>query len=178
MISFSYYTYIIDDGQIKSVCRHNGKKYVVSPWSLTWDDEYYYLLAHDENSNMIKHFRGDKMADIFLSRRKRKGKMLFGVAGITGYTKSTFSMFGGDDEFVRISCDNKLIGAVVDRYGSDLNILKENENRFIFTVKVKVSPQFFSWVFSFGKGMEIIYPDNIVAKMKEHLSELLHMYSK
>ncbi|OGO88421.1 MAG: hypothetical protein A2Y15_01240 [Clostridiales bacterium GWF2_36_10] len=177
MISFSYYTYIVENGKIKRISRHEGKKYIVSPWSLTWDDEFYYLLAHDEKNNMIKHFRIDKMADISLTRRIRKGKLLFGVTGISGYTKSTFSMFGGNDESVRISCDNSLIGVVIDRYGNDIPILKESNERFIFTAKVKVSPQFFAWIFSFGKGMEIVYPNNVVEQMKASLKELNELYN-
>ena len=176
IIKFSYYTYILEDGNIKRVHKHNGKKYIVSPWTLTWDDEYYYMLAHEEKSNMIKHFRVDKMQDITITKHERKGRLLFGVTGITGYTNSTFSMFGGTDENVRISCDNKLIGAVIDRYGSDIPILKEDDDKFVFTVKVKVSAQFFAWVFSFGNKMEIVYPENVVKQMKRSLKELCSIY--
>ncbi|PKM63472.1 MAG: WYL domain-containing protein [Firmicutes bacterium HGW-Firmicutes-21] len=177
MISFSYYTYKVENGKIKKIPRQDGKKYIVSPWSLTWDDEFYYLLAHDEKANMIKHFRVDKMADICPTRRERRGKLLFGVSGISGYTKSTFSMFGGEDESVRISCDNDLISVIIDRYGSDITILKESDDRFVVTAKVKVSPQFLAWVFSFGKGMEIVYPDNVVMRMKQLLEESSKLYS-
>ena len=176
MISFLYYTYIVEDGKIKRICRHDGKRYYASPWSLTWDDEFYYMLAYDEQSEIIKHFRVDKMAEIAILRKERRGKAAFGLAGISGYTNSIFSMFGGVDENVRISCDNALIGAVVDRYGSDIAILKENEERFIFTAKVKISPQFFAWVFSFGKGMEIVYPQNVVEQMKDYLMQVDQIY--
>jgi predicted DNA-binding transcriptional regulator YafY len=74
MISFLYYTYIIEDGKIKRVCRHDGKKYYASPWSLTWDDEFYYMLAFDVKSGIIKHFRVDKMAEISILRKERRGK--------------------------------------------------------------------------------------------------------
>jgi predicted DNA-binding transcriptional regulator YafY len=176
MISFLYYTYIVEDGKIKKVCRHEGKKYYASPWSLTWNDEFYYMLAYDEKSEIIKHFRVDKMTDISILRKERRGKTAFGLAGISGYTNSVFSMFGGVDENVRISCDNSLIGAVIDRYGSDIPILKESDERFIFTAKVKVSPQFFAWVFSFGTGMEIVYPENVVQQMKAYLESIYKIY--
>lgn len=176
MISFLYYTYIVENGKIKKVCRHDGKKYYASPWSLIWDDEFYYMLAYEEKSGIIKHFRVDKMAEISMLRKERKGKTAFGLAGISGYTNSIFSMFGGVDENVRISCDNALIGAVIDRYGSDIAILKESDERFIFTAKVKVSPQFFAWVLSFGKGMEIVYPENVVEQMRAYLNEINQIY--
>ena len=43
------------------VPRRNGKVYEISPWSLTWDDENYYLVGYDEESDKIKHYRVDKM---------------------------------------------------------------------------------------------------------------------
>lgn len=41
--------------------RHDGALYEVGPWSLSWDDENYYLIAYDSNEGVIKHFRVDKM---------------------------------------------------------------------------------------------------------------------
>ena len=41
--------------------RKNGAYYRVSPWSLMWDNEYYYLVAYDPEEKMIKHYRVDKM---------------------------------------------------------------------------------------------------------------------
>ena len=36
--------------------RHDGALYEVSPWSLSWDDENYYLIAYDSTEDIIKHF--------------------------------------------------------------------------------------------------------------------------
>ena len=36
------------------VQRHGGQLYKVSPWSLTWDDENYYLVGFDEQDGKIK----------------------------------------------------------------------------------------------------------------------------
>ena len=35
--------------------KKNGALYMVSPWSLTWDDETYYLIAYAANADCIKH---------------------------------------------------------------------------------------------------------------------------
>ena len=56
------------------VPRHEGKKYRISPWALTWQDENYYLIAYDDEVGRIKHFRVDKMSNITqLSNEIRKG---------------------------------------------------------------------------------------------------------
>ena len=41
--------------------RKNGVKYKVSPWSLTWANENYYLIAYDSVEKKVKHYRVDKM---------------------------------------------------------------------------------------------------------------------
>lgn len=63
------------------------KIYEVSPWLLTWDDENYYLIAYDDEAEMIKHYRVDKMLKIKLSVDKREGKEQFEDFDIAAYSK-------------------------------------------------------------------------------------------
>lgn len=44
--------------------KRDGKRYEVSPWGLSWDDEYYYLIGYDSDAGIIKHYRVDKMLSI------------------------------------------------------------------------------------------------------------------
>lgn len=53
-ITFQYFQWNVDK---KMKLRHNGIWYIVSPWSLSWDDENYYLIAYDSVEHIIKHFR-------------------------------------------------------------------------------------------------------------------------
>ena len=79
--------------------RHKGKKYRISPWALTWQDENYYLIAYDDEEERIKHFRVDKMSHITqLSKESRKGGGAFKEFDIAQYTNRTFGMFGGEPE--------------------------------------------------------------------------------
>lgn len=57
-ITFQYFQWNVDK---KMELRHDGALYEVSPWSLSWDDVNYYLIAYDSNEGIIKHFRVDKM---------------------------------------------------------------------------------------------------------------------
>ena len=61
----------------KLVEKKGGRKYLVSPWALTWDDENYYLIAFDEAAGIIKHYRVDKMMKIDLTERERVGQEAF-----------------------------------------------------------------------------------------------------
>ena len=57
--------------------RHNGDYFYVSPWALTWDDENYYLVAFDDLTKTMKHYRVDKMMKIALLDEKREGEEAF-----------------------------------------------------------------------------------------------------
>jgi predicted DNA-binding transcriptional regulator YafY len=57
-IRFQYFEYTLDKQQR---LRRGGQFYQISPIALTWDDEKYYLIGHESESALIKHFRVDKM---------------------------------------------------------------------------------------------------------------------
>ena len=68
MISFRYFRW---NTEKKRELRHGGELYEVSPWMLSFNDENYYLIAWDEKSRTIRHYRVDKMLDITMLDRKR-----------------------------------------------------------------------------------------------------------
>ena len=78
----------------KLVEKKGGRKYLVSPWALTWDDENYYLIAFDEAAGIIKHYRVDKMMKIDLTERERVGQEAFQDFDLAAFSKKTFGMFG------------------------------------------------------------------------------------
>ena len=72
---------------------------------------------------------------------------------------------------VKIIFENDLIGVVVDRFGSDIFITKEDDRHFKAVIKVEVSPTFMGWILSFGSRAKIISPDYVVGKIKEYITE-------
>ena len=89
-----------------------------------------------------------------------------------------FQMFGGEETDVSIEFDNELVGVVFDRFGTDIPIIKKDENRFICHVKVAISPHFLSWIMSFGKQAKIISPDNVVEEMYRLARDITQTYEK
>ena len=157
--------------------RRDGADYIVSPWALCWDDENYYLVAFDSEADKIKHYRVDKMEKISLTNENRDGAELFGEFNLARYAKSVFSMFGGEECSVKLSVDNKLIGVIVDRFGSDTYIVKESDERFCVTVRVVLSSQFYAWLFGLGKGVKILTPKRAVDEFESKIQELLTYYN-
>ena len=172
-ITFKYFNLDVNK---KKVYRKDGGLYIESPVSLTWDDENYYLITYKEKYESYTHYRVDKMEMIELTEEDRvlPGKPF----DLSTYSKTMFQMFGGEETDVSIEFDNELVGVVFDRFGTDIPIVKKDENRFICHVKVALSPHFLSWIMSFGKQAKIISPDNVVEEMYRLARDITETYEK
>ncbi|MBO5939408.1 MAG: WYL domain-containing protein [Clostridia bacterium] len=155
--------------------RKNGDEYVLSPFALRWDDEYYYLIAYDSDAQKIKHFRIDKMIRIRLLEEKREGAGLLNETDLSRYSQRAFGMYGGEQVNVRILADNALAGVVIDRFGTEIPFLNRGD-RFEFCVKVMVSPTFFSWVLGFGSRMRILSPESVAEEARNIAKSIVDTY--
>lgn len=175
-ISFQYLEWTLEK---ELVPRKDGKVYQVSPWALTCKDENYYLIAHDSENDTIKHFRVDKMGHIeVLTGTAREGAELFERFDIAAYANKTFGMFGGREEVVTLIFENRFIGVVMDRFGSEVSVRKRDEDHFSVRVRVAVSGQFFGWLTGLGAGAGIMAPASVAEAYQMHLREILAQYEK
>ena len=170
-ITFKYYDL---DVNRKKVYRKNGDRYTESPVALTWDDENYYLITYKEKYDDYAHYRVDKMESIEITEEYRV--LSEEPFDLSAYSKTTFAMFGGEETEVSIKFENDLVGVVFDRFGTDVRIVKADEDHFICTVKVAVSPHFLSWIVSFGRRAKIMSPDYVVDEMYALIRESLENY--
>lgn len=175
MIDFDYYEWNIKK---ELSLRVNGNKKNISPWALMWDDENYYLVAYESNTQMIKHFRVDKMKNIRILEEIRDGKEEFEKFDVAQYTKQVFGMFTGNKRNVRIEFDNSLVGVVIDRFGTDIMLVPKQDNKFTINVDVAVSPIFYSWIMSFGDKATILEPQDVVEEIRENIENLYNKYNK
>ena len=157
--------------------RKNGDEYIISPWALAWDNEYYYLVAYDSDAGIIKHFRVDKMLKVRLMEEKREGNQAFEDFDMAIYSQQVFGMYGGEAENVRILADNSLAGVVLDRFGTDVTILNHGDS-FEFCTKVMISPTFYSWVLGFGGKMKILSPEYVAQECASIAEEVLARYNE
>ena len=178
-ITFSYYEWVLssDKGEkIVKRARKGGSIYKVSPFTLAWDDENYYLIAFDSVTQSIRHYRVDKMEKVKLTDEKCEGKNSFKGFDMAVYSKSVFGMFGGEMTDVKIKVKNHLVGVVADRFGKDVFVTAEDDDSFVFSAKVVLSPQFYGWLFALGNEAEIISPQSAVDKYRQYLDKSREVY--
>lgn len=156
--------------------RRDGEFYAVSPWALSWDNENYYLIAYDEGSQEIRHYRVDKMKDIQELKESRQGRTAFKEQDKAVYTEKRFNMFNGEVRRVKLKCKNRLANVIVDQFGQEARMRVLDDEHFTVNVDVAVSSHFFGWLIALGKDVQIIEPDDVVKQMKELLNDIRSMY--
>lgn len=179
-IEFLYCQWVLNYGHLERVIKSykkNGKKYVVSPYGLIWNDDNYYLVAYDGNSEKIKHYRVDKMERIEILEGTRMGMKHFLKLDFPDYKKQVFGMFGGEHQKVKIRFENSLVGAVADRFGKNVEIKKYDNNHFVAEVNVVVSGRFFGWLFAFGDKAKIMEPEKTVKEFRKFAKSVLKLYN-
>ena len=168
-IRFRYFDWGID---LKKHFR--DRVYEASPYALLWDDENYYLIAYKEKYGNYTHYRVDKMESIELTENDRiLGDKDF---NISDYSKKMFQMYGGEETDVAVEFTNDLVGVVYDKFGMNIPVVKSDDEHFICHIKVAVSPQFLSWIVSFGDRARIISPDKVVKELYDLVDKIKNIY--
>lgn len=159
--------------------RKSGQRYKVSPLSLTWKDENYYLIAYDAEEEKIKHFRVDKMSHIeAVAGESRKGTEEFGRLDMASYTNTTFGMFGGEEETITLLLPASMIGIIIDRFGKEIDIRKREDGMVSVRIRAAVSGQFFGWLSGLGSKVSILAPEKVKQDYLKHLQDILENYRK
>lgn len=172
-VRFRYFDWTIKK---EKAFRRGGEAYEMSPWALAWNEEKYYLIAYDKEQDLIKHFRIDKMADVTITDRERAGQTHFADFHLDAYSNRVFGMFSGEEKRVTLSCDNDMIGIILDRFGKEVMAVPDARG-FRVTVPVVVSPWFFSWLFGFGAKIRIAAPFDVRQEYCRALAKNLKEYA-
>ena len=172
-ICFDYFDFNIYK---EKVYRHHGERYCVSPYSLMWSNENYYLIAYDGDAERIKHFRVDKMEKIAVCRQPREGKAAFEALDPASYSSTLFGMFGGERRKLVLLVQDFLAGAMIDRFGYEVKMTDQHNGWFLLESTVELSPQFYGWLMGFGTQIKVVAPEEARTEYSRLLREVLRLY--
>ena len=79
-------------------------------------------------------------------------------------------MFGGQLEDVALEFDRSLIGVIYDKFGETVKMIPSGESKCIATVKVRISPTFWGWLFQFERKMRILSPESMSETYKKQIA--------
>jgi len=174
-LHFHYFEYTV---RKERRLRHGGREYEISPFALMWDNENYYMLGWDEAAGQLKHYRVDKMLGISTLPRLRQGKSAFAGLDMSSYSSKVFGMFTGTEQTVELRFAAELAGAVIDRFGKDVVLCPSaDEQSFLVSLDVEVSPQFCAWLFAFGTKVEVMAPVSLRGEMRARAQSVAALYA-
>lgn len=177
-ISFRYFHYSPNAATKRSYSK-DGNKYTVSPYALLWNNGNYYLYAYDSEKQKFRYFRVDRMDAISNPLPiRRDGKEAYHEKQLTTQEAKVFDMFSGTAYNVRMRFRNELADAVIDQFGKDVMMIPCDEQHFIVTAPVEISPPFFAWIATFGRRVKILSPEPVVERMRDFLQRSMDMYKE
>ncbi|MCA1054497.1 WYL domain-containing protein [Rossellomorea aquimaris] len=169
IVTFQYGRYDIDKNFNLS---HEGRLYKVKPYALTWANDFYYLIAYYYEAGQIRHYRVDRLRNVNILNES----FPYESFDVSKYVQSTFHMFAGDEEWIKIKFHNQLINVIIDKFGKDVDIQKDDEHHFILSTKARISGGLVNWILNFGSNAKVISPPSLLETVKEEVAKMYELY--
>nr|WP_263327142.1 WYL domain-containing protein [Neobacillus sp. Marseille-Q6967] len=176
MITFQYGDFDIHkDFQL----RHAGELYQIKPHALIWESNFYYLIGDDvkySEENNPRNYRLDRMRNVTITDNKFTHKR----KDLSTYVQNSFHMFGGQDEWITLqfTLDQNVLNGVIDKFGIEADIRKEDDETFLLKAKAKLSPGLKAWILAWGSKVKVISPLTLVNEIKEEIQKVKDQYKE
>jgi len=159
--------------------RNLGRRYTVSPYSLIISDGNYYVYAFSDTAQDMRLFRIDRMKDLEPSNAPQSGFNVYSKIDMSRYIKRVFFMSPGEAQQVKLRFDMKLLDSVIDRLGTDTDVMyrPDGKEHFVVTTEIEISNQFYGWLASFGTRAQILYPEKVINDFSHYLADIIQSYS-
>lgn len=155
-ISFPYFRY---NARKELELKNDGAPYTVTPACILWSNDNYYLLGLYDGRDGINCFRVDRIAGV--PQILEEPGILPENFDPSDYLSTTFRMFNGERTIVKLNCDNDMMDAVIDQFGSDVTTYAADDRSFYVIAHVSVSSVFYRWVFGFSGKVRIVEPPEV-----------------
>lgn len=163
-ISFFYTDF---DEKKRQILRNDGKPYIVSPYTMIWNGDFYYMVGWNHEQEETRTYRVDRIfkAPDILDEQAHLAPEDFDIAR---YTREVFRMYDNEEpEEVTLLCHNEVMKGVIDQFGAEITVEKVDKEHFRTKVKVCTSPTFYSWVFQWGGNVVIEEPEDALREYRE-----------
>lgn len=157
-VRFFYYEF--HAGKRKKI-KNNGEPYVLSPYTLTWNGDNYYVVGWSDKHDKVATFRVDRIYQVpeILSEEAIPKPQKYNIAE---FSEKAFQLFDSKHAEVELLCENTMMNTVLDHFGTKIKPVQVDEDHFQLAVEVSLSPTFFAWVFEFGGKIRILGPEEAI----------------
>lgn len=150
--------------------KRREKKFTVNPYSMVFTNEHYYLVAVLAYQKTVSMYRIDRMKNIEITTYALDVHE-DGFDPEKEAAAATYA-YAGKPERIEMLTDRKNLGAIVDKFGTDLWVVPQDDGRL--KVSMKAAPAGIRyWAMQYLKEIEITAPqslrDEIIGMIKENL---------
>lgn len=171
IVTFQYGRYNLNK---EFVLSHNGGQYRVKPLALTWVNDFYYLIAYYFAKEEIRHYRIDRLRNVQITEEQ----FAYEPFDVSKYVSSTFHMYAGSEEWIKIRFHNDLINVIIDKFGRDADIRKQDENHFVLSAKAIVSDGLVKWLLNWGNQARVLSPSSLIDQVTDEIKNMMAVYEK
>jgi len=166
-VTFRYMDY---NEKKKKVFRHDGQLYSLSPYSMLWNGDNYYVIGWSDSHEKVVTFRVNRIDNVTVTAERAVGRP-------KGYRESDyyseiFSMYDGPECDVQLLCTNDMMNVIVDRFGLGADTKVMDEDHFRADVTVRLSTTFYGWLCSLAGKVKLVSPQSAVDELQELLRKM------
>lgn len=160
---------------------YEEKTHCISPYSLIWMNDHYYLVGNNVNHSNLMITRVDKIKSVKIledspSRSFSDVSPYKDKFDSADYVNKHLNMFSGDPQEVELICDNSLIDDILDKFGENVNIFKNGDDKFRITINVAISEGFVSWVLQYGGKIKVKQPVELRTMILDRVDAIKKVY--
>lgn len=169
-IAFDYTKY----DHTKRLVPYGNNPRTVEPLYIVYNDERPYLVASKPGTDIIRHYRIDRMTNVQLIKNRRctyKNKK-----EAYEYASNKFFMFNGDILTATFLCREETIPQVIDFFGTDVRFIPVRGG-YTFTIRgAKRGIEIFAQ--QYMDCIEILDPESLRQDMRNLLEDALQRYNR
>ncbi|RFU65405.1 helix-turn-helix transcriptional regulator [Peribacillus glennii] len=168
-VTFQYGRYNVEK---KFVMSKNGGIYKVKPLALTWASDFYYLIAYYFPGQEIRHYRIDRLRNVRITDETYP----YEPFDAPKYVRSTFHMYAGTEEWIKLRCVNGLVNVMLDKFGKEVEITMDGDAHFILKTKAIASDGLVKWLLNWGSEAKVLAPIDLQNRVRNEIMEMMKVY--
>lgn len=150
-----------------------GGPIVISPYATMWASGNYYILAKQEDTDELTHYRIDYLKDIVIL--ERGVDMIFGGINPNQYAERFIFQRGESVERYDIECDKDLWNELAEKFGNSLTVIRSLDDKLC--VKIKCIPSTMrEWVMAHSNKCEVTAPKHFRDEIQKMVMEAYKKY--
>lgn len=175
-IKFRYNKYGIDKKM-----HDRGKEYIMNPYQMVASNGRYYLLGNIDKYDNVTFYRIDKMSDVVcLDENVKPMKQVKGLEkglDLPKHMAEHVYMFHGDSEHVKFKCKEDMMDNLMDWFGKDITITKDDPDSDEILVRVVCNyDAMFYWALQYGAYVEVIEPKKLRDDLRKTVLDMAEKY--